>query len=1820
MNDPIKVIYKYKNDNNKIQYQYYIFVGPLIPQNLRKIFTKIEKLNFFTTIITLSDKEINQLEKFYGENWYSFFFLSEHLTFSIDSIVKSSQKRSDIISKFGKEWYDKHISKNIYIKRSEYSFGSTFEKNMYIKYKNSLSESSNDIIDDVNDYTTKNLNNIVLEGGKIDDENEEQNDNENPEPEFDETYEEKIDTDEFYDIDELTNNYKESDVLLDENPESIKNLISKALEKADADIEEKKNRAEHFDKYKSNVVYDDVLKRNSDKKFIYSFYIFKNDTIKVIKQKISLCIENNDKYSKVAPYIIPSRMYLWSEYEFNCGKTVKNDKVMLGHKWIKKNELLSVDIEPNNNLTIYEKLKGNLKLLNDSMKKYGSKIRFEDDENNILDEYEDYYSNNEIFMIDVYNELTMGYKATHEDIKNLFQVYIKIYFPNITFDDFLKIIEYVNCDNEKKHFEENIILKTYQNIFNDMVLEREIMNTVEQVKIDKIDYRSLLKSNYIIQAVIHLNLKFQSSKTNTINLYKIFDSFIVSEKYPFLQYQINTGNLSFKFYQENKDLDKDAILSKWFENSPYGISFKIKINNDVTNSNKYITVSLLETGRMEYKTTWKEDDKATIDDIIKTYDYIKDLIKKINSENMGKSLISEPDDNNFKYAFINSIQHFEMPDNKSINHNELSDFARFFFPYVSVVIDPKKRMSKKIQENTKSKYGTYLRYKRISKFDNESKIENRIIYFLRNYEFVPKLLATEISKQFNITETIALKKIEEVITKYPLLKKSRKILKKLQNIPKFKPPGVAIDIQGKKRENYKIRIDGARSRSQLNSIIDFMTMLLWLYYDTYIVKNPERVNIKNMLKTLTNIAVRRNRVDDVVIDKEVDTTNVKELTKLDQDRLGKKVKGDKWARICQNSADKFRRPDIYTDETFSKMESMGYKLNKDTNEYERKVTLTKNGSKRDVTIKAAKFSGSQNLYYTCSPEVNGEYMYIGFLSRSFDTGVCIPCCFKKDPSTSNNKFKRNFHMQCLGKNVENSQINNETFGDKLYILQDTNKMVIGRFGYMYKYLDYYFNTVLNKTKVVKNNYLTESKTGYYMKYGSNQDKNPFLNAVSACIDISLSEIYERIESAILSENVWSFANGGDLKTQFKTREKYIDILKNNDESVDHYYTDDIISVPGVLLNNGLNTYIFERKETKTKVDFVLLCKNVENIIYYSDPLRTNILLIKEGLNYFPIMLISKTPKDKNVMVKSKFDYNDEIIQHVMDYLKLSCKTISFESINTINAKNTYYKMFSNSNIKILYQIIDNRNKCTSLIAKTNNSTFVIPVKPSGALYNIPITNMDNKFLHTIISSKEFLENYYSILNIKPLGFVYSKKTGSNYVIDGLYIENQISMPVISETLTENELNKIIPNCILIQKNIYEDIDREIEKGNTNYEIDDRINEVRKREFYDEHYELFRYEISNYLNLTMTLKNNIIKILQNDESSKQNDIKMLLLKHLSQELYEKLYGNKSGGGKFLEVNNEEVNTNNYVLKNTRDLCIHNKNSNDCNKNIHCVWNRQCMYRVSDEKLLEYISRLASELTNNITKSKEILNIDDYYVMDVININNFTYREKQKIVKSDNMNIKKILSEFFGESNIPIIGKKRIHKSSKTIYEENTKNPIEKVGKHYYQSIVNNNSLFRAYSNGIYWIKNNLSDVAYRNLGYYSDLQTELANTFKAYIYTWINNIHLLKTVYEDVKDIIEMEFGFFIEEYRTRIFMDKEYYYLGIVDLLIINYQHHIPVIIYDYYDSIKIIIDNGIKYNNLSDDKSMTLPNYDLSQCIKIKYKAVKLTINTIPESIQVIY
>ncbi|MFM7980860.1 MAG: hypothetical protein ACKPKO_16235, partial [Candidatus Fonsibacter sp.] len=115
---------------------------------------------------------------------------------------------------------------------------------------------------------------------------------------------------------------------------------------------------------KDKIMYDDDLINVYSKVYIYNQYICLDDTIKTIKNKICCGYEKSRLFDNSSPYFIPSRLYLWSEYSyFDAQNNFKSDKIMLGQKWIRKNELLEINIEPDDNIKVYETLKGHLKVL-----------------------------------------------------------------------------------------------------------------------------------------------------------------------------------------------------------------------------------------------------------------------------------------------------------------------------------------------------------------------------------------------------------------------------------------------------------------------------------------------------------------------------------------------------------------------------------------------------------------------------------------------------------------------------------------------------------------------------------------------------------------------------------------------------------------------------------------------------------------------------------------------------------------------------------------------------------------------------------------------------------------------------------------------------------------------------------------------------------------------------------------------------------------------------------------------------------------------------------------------------------------------------------------------------------------------------------------------------------------------------------------------------------------------------------------------------------------------------------------------------------------
>lgn len=1838
-NVPIKIIHKFKNNNRRVQYIQYIYIGSNLDEEIMSILDNIKNKTFYDTFDILSKPKIEKLENYYGPKWYTSFFNRYHLAEQFNSILKNPNKKKTLENKMGREWVNYHLS-SILLKRVSYSFASTYYDYLIARNKIKTSVRKVDV-----DFRTYNIEKVAaIEGGgdgedDIDDEymmsTEEKIPKLKSNNDMDDEGEESIDTIEdlddmidksfsFSNLDELTNLYGKE---VEEDNKNVKNtalLISEATN--DKSFMRNIDKIElDFNNKIDEITYDMKLEDVYYKVYVKEQYIYMDDNIKTMRNKITVSLPISDKFGEDIK-LLPEYMYFWSEYNFDG----VIDRVMLGQKWIRRNELVVIDTKPNENIAVYENLRNNLSYLKDS---FGIKIKREDDEYNILRDYENFITNNEIYMIDILNELGLNYNADSTKKKNLYEVYVNIYFPLISVERFESIIELLNNTNMKE-LDRNINI--FGTLKNDTMLEKQIYDVVDKtsdtIKLNN-KYNSFFEPNYVILSTIYVSLNNPKNLTGTIsqekyNLYKIFDSFVMTEDFPFIQYQTPDSQLTYKFYTKTKKIDDTEILSKWFENAPYGISFKIKIKEI---ENKYVSINLNENGRLEYKITWKEEDKSTIDSIKESYKYVDELLLKINSENKKIKFIL-PEDYEYKYAFINTVQKFTLPNKYKINHNDLSDFSRFFYTYVALQIEPRKRISKSSQvSNTSdfSKFGTYLRYKRVSNYENKTRMHLRILYFLRNYEISDKELIDEIAKQFNITMEAAAEELDLVRIKYgKVLGKIKKSVSKLKALPKAKPPGIAIDIQGRTPDNYKIRITGARSREQLDEIIRFLKTLLYLYVEIYIVKNPKYMKLKDILNKLTKIAKRRHKVNDIV-DYEKGSSVVKQATALDKKRLGFKPEEgqNQWTRSCQNSGDDKKRRPLITSEPKDLIKH-GYKLNPKTDIYEKKVSVMEKGKKKEVIIKAIKLPGDNGSYnyYTCDPDENNEYCYVGFLSKSNNPNdLCMPCCFKKDQGESANKKKKNYYLQCLGQKAKETDNEKDQMqlGDKVYILQDTNKIQDGRFIFLPKYLNQLFNTIWKNTYVIKNHYMTESTTGFFFKYTVRDNNYHFMAAISNIFNYSIDEL-KQIAINVISEDekdhIFTYLNNGDIKSMFKDRDSFIRYI-NNSNYLEYDILGELFALPNVLTEKGITYYIFEKKTKIIKKslekdlvveNYYLQCLNYENQYYINED-RFNIFLLKEGRYYFPIYNVKKAPKDKKIILNKMFDniqYKD-ILKELREYYNLSCIESFIYKIN--KAYNITAKMINNIETSIIKkQIVDMRNKVRYLKLDTG---LLLPVRPSGTVLDIPIINMNT------LKSSDFLDLATTIkllskfnsknpsLNYLPKVVNYNKVVDMKYNIISLLLMNNMIIPIKNEYMTAvsfkkyglgyefQSMEEVIDNVII----------------DNNIPNDERSINVRNRLYRNEAYNLFRLELSTYLSNNSSIAKTIIGIVRNNNMSKKQKRK---------ELYDIIKNIMEGKNKSspIQTTTEIPNLDSYNVSNIREACVVNKTKDKCNANLHCTFiNNNCTFIMYRNDVAINISKIIEEMIMDGIKFKELIQEDAFYVSDIVDYMTYSDRPNQKIIKTSNFNIKKIMGELFGKESIPQLGKRRIGRQEITIIKDIPE--MIELGNEIIQEIVpNKNSIIRAYVNSYYWILNSLYDKESRNLGYESELQDRLTYLFKANLIDYIINNVYNEELKKDIGKYIELSKDILSKNifYSSINRLRKNSYNTdGILELIVLSYMFPYPIVVYDNYNVVKYIFSSGpVSINDKTIAKYTNESQYPKTIFLKFESEGS----NSVPKKIYSIY
>ena len=101
--EPIKIIFRYKDNERKSQNIMYIFVGELA-KRFEHILEKIENLNLYSTLMKLTQKDVKELTEGFGELWITNFFNIYHISSFINEIKTNKSMKKEILTKYDEKW------------------------------------------------------------------------------------------------------------------------------------------------------------------------------------------------------------------------------------------------------------------------------------------------------------------------------------------------------------------------------------------------------------------------------------------------------------------------------------------------------------------------------------------------------------------------------------------------------------------------------------------------------------------------------------------------------------------------------------------------------------------------------------------------------------------------------------------------------------------------------------------------------------------------------------------------------------------------------------------------------------------------------------------------------------------------------------------------------------------------------------------------------------------------------------------------------------------------------------------------------------------------------------------------------------------------------------------------------------------------------------------------------------------------------------------------------------------------------------------------------------------------------------------------------------------------------------------------------------------------------------------------------------------------------------------------------------------------------------------------------------------------------------
>jgi len=673
---------------------------------------------------------------------------------------------------------------------------------------------------------------------------------------------------------------------------------------------------------------------------------------------------------------------------------------------------------------------------------------------------------------------------------------------------------------------------------------------------------------------------------------------------------------------------------------------------------------------------------------------------------------------------------------------------------------------------------------------------------------------------------------------------------------------------------------------------------------------------------------------------------------------------------------------------------------------------------------------------------NKSYLNPGFLTKSFHPkGLCLPCCYIKSHQDPKSTFYQKY-KKCIGDDVENETIKNS----KIYILSKGFPLDKDRYAKLNLQIERLLNTNLEK------GYL-DYNSGYLRKGIKHTKNNSFLSAICdilSCDKLNSIIDVHKIKSILiekLNENIFKSLHSGNLQNIFQNPksnlsplENYKNYLLNNKINIDHKYLWDFLQRENIIFENGINIFIFE--------DNNLLCPKGENINYFYNSNRKNILLYKSKDYYEPIYHLEGD--GKSAKTTCILDYNDIEIKKIFDISYDGCN--SYSDINWINVlkDNISQYHFHIDNIKLKNGILlqDLLNNLLINIKNNKLNSKYIPVLQYVDSYNKVFGIELKNGLYLPVEPSKLIEQikYKTIIDMNDINKLDMKDVikYTNEINNVTNIECKITHKILDIQSKKyiialvNEYNRFIPIKKILNTNdhlkisnfnYYSDIDESLE--NKIQKPDNRIEEINKKNFEDESYIRMKFELSKFLQIKNNKKymNDILDII-NSENKDINKNREEMYKLLN-NIYDLL----------IIKSEKNINYYDYKVQNKRVPCFLRKNDSNiklnCEDDPHCIKTKNSckLYLNIHEKRNNYgyfLSKIVDELLRYKMKRNEILydHIPTIINKELIETN----PEKYIIIHTNNYNeINNIIDKIY-------LDNKGLYIDNRNLYEEITTKDI------------------------------------------------------------------------------------------------------------------------------------------------------------------------------------